>query len=178
VTVEFAARYLPKQARLMAAYEITMIVRNNGGAELRAAPTLRAYDANGLELMPITFKDYMAQAAALSGISVPNRMTPPYTTISSAGGFAGGFAQGLANSTAYLANAEASEAEDLRKLGRASMDWAQNFWLRDEYTIAPGSAIVAAQLFPSVQSRPLPLRVEVRLGRESFLFTTGTRVAQ
>lgn len=172
-------------------YRLTLIFRNNTDRTEVFVPAVVLRDASGLLLYPDTYADFMSLAAALAGTAVPpfpvaqsdsyyhqGTIISPSgraytysgtTTSAPSGGFAGGLASGLSQGIAMGAAARA--ARD-REEGRLMLKWGSSYWLKEQYTVPPKSAVAGALFFSSPALGNLPLSVFVAVDQGLFEFKT------
>jgi len=175
-------------------YRLTLMFWNKSDQRLRIEPVVEIEDGRGFVLEPYSFDAFMAEAAAMAGVSVPASMPAPSlgsnsmhrgtitntttgrayaysasTSTAPSGGAVAGFAAGLAQG---MANARAASAASTQYEGLMWMKWGNRFWLKSAYDIPPRKAASGAIIVPTTRYGDLPLRITIRVNGERFEFQT------
>lgn len=175
-------------------YRLTLMFWNKSDQSMRIEPVVEIEDGRGFMLEPYSFDAFMAEAAAMAGVSVPASMPAPSvgsnslhrgtvtntttgrtysysgsTSTAPSGGAVGGFAAGLVQG---MANARAANAASTQYEGRMWMKWGNRFWLKNVYDIPPRKAASGALIVPTTRYGDLPLHITIRANGERFDFQT------
>ena len=171
---------------------VTLFFRNEGIQNMIFKPNLTLVDPNGFLVPATTYRNFVEYASLLAGTPVPPmpNFTPVTTQASTSGTIrntATGSTYQYDSDTKYTSGAErtpvdgvlqgiairqATDAAANRETGRLLLRWANTYWLRDEYSLEPGTATGGALYFQTVGVSQLPLKLRVAVANEVFEFAT------
>ena len=171
---------------------LTLFFRNEGIQNKTFKPSLTVVDPNGFLVPAITHRNFVEYASLLAGAPVPPMPNfTPVTTQSSTSGTIRNTATGSTyqydSDTNYTSGAQATPVDGVlkgiamrqatdaaanRDTGRLLLRWANTYWLRDEYSLQPGTATGGVLYFQAVGVSQLPLKLKVAVASEVFEFTT------
>ena len=179
-----------KLGKITGGYRLTLLFKNNGGEELQVAPSVSLLDASGTLIPATSYEQFVIDASILAGTPAPTIPPPPpgvtrfngtvfntttgqtsYVTgsvrprMSASQSFASGFAQGAATGDAIVAAAKQRAGKDL-------LAWGGTNWLLNQYELEPGTQAVGVVFYPSLDPRLHPLKVRIRVGGDTFDFTS------
>jgi hypothetical protein len=177
----------------MPSYKLVLIVRNNTGSAQIFEPAISLVDTTGVPIAAYDYQTFMADAAWMASADVPlgtesattslsyeygsgrlnNYPTAPYPAAASPYAAAPGSMP--VQRPLIKSSLPASRAAEERKTGQALIKWADTFWFKGRSTLANNAEATGALLFPAASMRPLPLRLHIEAGGQSFDFLTGTK---
>lgn len=178
-------------------YRLTLVFRNKGKEPRVISPIVALEDASKIQIPAYAYESFVTNGAVLSGTRIPaisvsqpssyysigtirntstgNSFAYSGTTSSApygaAGGFASGFAQGIAQGAAV-------KAQQDREDGLLMMRWANAYWLKNTYSLQPGSGAVGALFFPSPKIGELPLNLKIELSGQTAVFNSVEKLSK
>jgi hypothetical protein len=177
--------------------QLTLYLRNTSKDEIKVEPTVVVTDRNGILIKADSFESYTGRATMIAGAPLPpTPVDRSESTKSTSQGTitnletgrsvryeaetrtspAGPLTNAVKSYAQGVARRKAHDAASNRDSAQLQLKWAESSWLRQSYSIPPGTATGGAIHLQKINLIQLPLTISVRARGRDYTFTTATGV--